>query len=401
MRIAFFIHAAELFGGATQSLLNLIDGLRQHDVELHVTLPMDGPLVERLAERDIPTLVHDSHRWTGYYHASSWRGRAREWLGRRRKAADNRRAARSIASTLSEWRPDVVYSNTSVLPVGAFVARLLNRPHVWHLRDLGELHYPWRYDRGFVATKRSIRRLSRVRIACSETVKTYFGVDVRDRSMEVIRHGVDWSRNFEERRRHREELEIGPRPTTFVVVGSLAPTKGQASAIEALGAIHQRGASARLLLLGQGEPEYVAELQGLASELRVTDSVEFRGHVDPYPSLLEADCALNTSPWDAMPRTSIEAMSSALPIIAHCNGGASELVEDRVTGWTYDGTVGDLTAKMSVAVSAGRDRLREMGLSAWGVVYPQCTIEGCTERVLTTLAPLARHSGASREHVTT
>ena len=44
--------------------------------------------------------------------------------------------------------PDIIHTNSSLLPIGAYLAEALNLPHVWHIRELGRLHFNFRFFPG-------------------------------------------------------------------------------------------------------------------------------------------------------------------------------------------------------------------------------------------------------------
>jgi hypothetical protein len=49
----------------------------------------------------------------------------------------NVRVLRPLAAQIRRWGCNLVYSNSSVFPVGAMAAAKLRLPHVWHLREFG------------------------------------------------------------------------------------------------------------------------------------------------------------------------------------------------------------------------------------------------------------------------
>jgi len=40
---------------------------------------------------------------------------------------------------------DIIYTNSSVTPVGKLVAIQEHIPHIWHIRELAELHFSWKF----------------------------------------------------------------------------------------------------------------------------------------------------------------------------------------------------------------------------------------------------------------
>jgi glycosyltransferase involved in cell wall biosynthesis len=115
--------------------------------------------------------------------------------------------------------------------------------------------------------------------------------------------------------------------------GRLLPQKGVHTAIEALGLLHQWGEAegVSLTLLGDGHPQYEAQLRALAAEQQVADRVIFAGRVgrNEIPIWLpNFDIFLFTSTWpEPFGRTIVEAMAAGLVVIGSTVGGSSEIFE--------------------------------------------------------------------------
>src|SRR5580765_5607639 len=131
MRIAFFTHYTELYG-ANRSLLDLIAGLSSYGVRAHVICPSAGDLLDVLAQRGIPAAVLPFEWWVS--PRGALQGAATRWRA-------NFQHLGPIVAELARWEIDVVYSNSSVFPVGAMAAAQLERPHVWHIREFGDRDY--------------------------------------------------------------------------------------------------------------------------------------------------------------------------------------------------------------------------------------------------------------------
>ena len=126
------------------------------------------------------------------------------------------------------------------------------------------------------------------------------------------------------------ELPREPVPGRIVLVGGLAPAKGQADAIRALARLPGR----TLRLVGPDQRGYGDELRRLAGELGV--EVELTGFSpDPARELAQAEVALTCARDEAFGRTTVEAMKLGVPVVAAASGGTLELVRDGETGLLY------------------------------------------------------------------
>jgi len=87
----------------------------------------------------------------------------------------------------------------------------------------------------------------------------------------------------------------------------------------------------RLLLVGSGPLQ--AQLERIAMELGINDSVEFLGlHRDVIPLLQKAWGFILPSRWEGMPNALLEAMSCGIPSIATRVSGSEDIIEDNING---------------------------------------------------------------------
>jgi colanic acid/amylovoran biosynthesis glycosyltransferase len=113
----------------------------------------------------------------------------------------------------------------------------------------------------------------------------------------------------------------------------LSPEKGLDFLIRCLKLLRDRGFSLRLRLAGDGSQR--AELQRLASELNVSEFVEFLGFLNEDEIIREleaSDLFVLPSFVEGVPVCVMEAMAIGVPVIATNIAGTSELVTHGVTG---------------------------------------------------------------------
>lgn len=262
---------------------------------------------------------------------------------------------------IREWKIDLVYTNTSVSPVGRLAAALEGIPHIWHLRELGDLHFSYHYLLPRRVTLGIIKSSAAVICHAKAVRNLYFNKPTVN--IHLVYNGCATREQFDKLLDTRRPIPTHP-VFTFAMLSGLSPRKGQAQAIRALAALNSRGLQARLVLAGGGRQDFTVSLKTMAVDLGVQEMVEFIGLVsDPYPVYFSADCVLICSEHEAFSRAGLEAMSTALPLIARNSGGSPELMENGKTGILYD-TEDELVSAMTRMIQYPTEA-RQMGLAGW------------------------------------
>ncbi len=125
-----------------------------------------------------------------------------------------------------------------------------------------------------------------------------------------------------------QERLCGGNWPNLIICRNLEPIYGISVALQAFAQIRKRFPHARLLIAGSGSQR--VELESLARELGLAESVEFTGQlsseemVDFYH---KGDLMLNPSNVDNSPNSLLESMAAGVPIITTDAGGIPYLVE--------------------------------------------------------------------------
>jgi glycosyltransferase involved in cell wall biosynthesis len=387
LKVAFITHYPNLYG-ANRSLLDLIEGLRKYGVRPYVILPSRGEILTVLQEKKIPfAIIHfrfwidtkkeKTNLWTGYYNAA-------------KRLRQNFKEIPRFEKQLKEWEIELVYTNTSVIPVGALIAKKLNLPHVWHLREFIDLDYGFKLDWGKLSLNLGLRQ-ARAIVANSEAIASYHTKDLERQKVSVIYNGINTLTEFDRLYELRQLIERDNKVYTFAVVGLIQPGKGQDVAIKALGILAKDYPQIRLLLagsLGPAQENYGKELQELVKSFALSEKVEFLGHVDdPYKVYWAADALLMCSRSEAMGRVTVEAMSASLPVIGYDNAGTAEIIEPEKTGLLYRGGAEELASCMRRLVE-NSFWAKQLGEQAWKTAREKYSVEVYAQKVYEVLRSL-------------
>jgi glycosyltransferase involved in cell wall biosynthesis len=122
-------------------------------------------------------------------------------------------------------------------------------------------------------------------------------------------------------------------PLEVLNVAAMSPRKGQALLLDAVAALRSRGLDVRLTIVGDG-PER-AGLEARRAELGLAGHATFTGavgHDEIHGHLRRADVFCLPSFAEGVPTVLMEAMASAVPVIATYIAGVPELVQDGHSG---------------------------------------------------------------------
>jgi glycosyltransferase involved in cell wall biosynthesis len=174
-------------------------------------------------------------------------------------------------------------------------------------------------------------------------------------------------------------------------VGRLSEEKGVDVLLEAL----ERAPALHLDVLGDG-PERPA-LERLASSLRVTDRVTFRGRLPAaavHEAMRSAAMVAVPSRWyENMPITVLEAFAAGVPVVASALGGIPELIDDGRDGILVPPDEPGILAEALAALTDGVDRAFEMGRNARAKVEDRFTPASHLARIDALYAEAAEEAG--------
>ena len=289
------------FGGAGGSERVLVElSKRLHDdFEIVVILMEHGPLEDRFRDQNVEVIV--------------------EPLPGKLRIPLYPSAARRLAERLRGRDVAVVHANgTKAALLGAALAPRLDASLLWMKHG---------HDFNWLAPRLIGPRCDHV--ACvSEAVARSFPEKMQDR-VSVVYPGVETP----------GAPEVAATDPLVLSVGTLIPTKGHDTLIQAIAELRDRGIDARMEIAGGDHrvaPGYGSALRQLVKDLGVSDRVTFLGLVSGMgPVYVRARVVALASrsrragvPAEGAPLALLEAMASAKAVVAGAGGGVDEIVGD-------------------------------------------------------------------------
>ncbi len=263
----------------------------------------------------------------------------------------NRRRVAALRLLLQEQRPNVVVSFIEQANVLALLAaRPLRIPVVISERTDPLRHRPGRV---WEFLRRRVYHRCAALVVLTKDIAEKMRPIVRAQPLFVIPNGVA-----------PQPSVTSDREQIVIAVGRLDAAKGYDRLLRSFALIADQLRSWRLTIVGDGLLR--AELEHLAADLRLEETVRFTGRVaDPSPELARASIFALTSHYEGFPNALLEAMASGLPAVAFDGSSAVRLiVRDGIDGrLVRDGDIAGFAAALSDLMSNDRCR-QEMGNAA-------------------------------------
>ena len=355
LSVCFFAHSS-LLAGAQRSLLELVTELiGGHGFRCAVVLPEDGPLAPLLEAAGARTI----------FGAYSWWGR---------KNGDPAALAEGLTESMEDlltrvlpqvatFAPDVIVTQTLVIPWGAVAAALLGVPHAWHACEFGPRDSSLTFFAPGEAILETIRTSSSLVFVPSLAVeRELFAGLPEGRCLRIGRHVAIAP----------EDLAAPPPPVfsrpgalRLGLFATLTEDKGQRIALSALAELLRRGRDVELIFAGPPAEPFAGDLaraireEGLESRARIVGFLE-----KPYPLMAATDIVLAPFRHEAFARVVLEAMTLGKTIVASDTGALPELIRDGVTGLLVPhGDAGKLADRVEELI-ADREKAGRLGENA-------------------------------------
>jgi glycosyltransferase involved in cell wall biosynthesis len=326
MRILFVSHSAGLYG-AERALLELVKGLKSRGVECLVTIPRRGELLYALRQTGIPVAIVPYSWWVDRPRDFwKWSGR---WLL-------SLMGLPWLVKLVTGWRPDIVFTNTLSVWVGAIASRVVGLPHIWHIHEYVKEDHGMIFHLGETLSLSLVDKLSEIIIVNSEAVARKWKKYIDERKIRVVYYSIEIPPNQDELEQILPLRIVNNWILACALVGRLDESKGQIDAIRAIGELVKDGLPVGLVIVGDGDKSYKHSIQHLIREQKMESYVKLLGYVpEPFNLMRSADVVLMCSRNEAFGRVTVEAMKLGKPVIGAASGGTVELIKDGVNGLLY------------------------------------------------------------------
>ena len=322
INIAHVVHAFDV-GGLENGLVNILNHLDDHFAHTIMCLSRSGRMAERIKNPHVNII--EMHLPTDRFRFPVIR----------------------LAREFQRIAPDIVHTRGWATVDAIWAARIAGVPWVIHGEHGREAGDPNGRNRKRNIVRKCLSPLVIRFVTVSEDLESWLirTVGIPDSKVTTIHNGVDTCR-FSPEARSAARVSLGLDDSVFTIgtVGRLDPVKDHTSLLQAFLPIARSAQPACLIIAGEGRMR--SAIERLGAELNISDKIHLLGERHDIPQVLKAcDVFTLTSIAEGISNTILEAMASALPVVATRVGGNPELVDDGVTGYLVSaGDVAALTA---------------------------------------------------------
>jgi len=374
MKVLFVSNVDNLYG-ASRSLLSLLDGLKSIGVLTIVIIPNIGPLSIELEGKGIEYHI---------YPLKGWASKKKRFHRRFSRGIFNFFLSIHIAIKAKNWDIDIIHSNNSVSPIGAFIAFLLQIPHIWHVREFGREDFGLKYDLGANISYKIMAILSHQIIAISEAVNQKLIQQINPIKVITIYDAVECLKVPDNKNILEEDASSGKQ--LVGIFGTIQPGKGQIDAVNAIKELVKKGVKVHLAIVGEPDPdhsEYFALLKKEISDHKLDQHVSFIGFlVNPYSLMEASEIILSCSRSEAFGRVPVEGMHLNKPIIGTRSGATSELIKNGFNGLLYKpGDYHDLAEQIQYLLENPKE-MERMGENGFNWAVARFSVKRHSEEIL-------------------
>ena len=307
-------------GGATLSFLTLLDFVKQRGDAPFVIIPDDNPgFTTILKNKNIPFYVVPMT----FFCYPIGRKRFLFFIQLFYTFLTEIKAQYQISRIAKKIRPDLIHTNVGPLVTGHFVAQWHQIPHIWHVREYGNLDFNLR----FFPSRDFFLKLIRTDYSISITRDLYrYNKLQNNPKAYVVYNGVCSKNNL---------CDIAKKEKFFLCASRISPEKNFEEIILAFSYFFKKNPDYKLILLGEGLEQYENKIKKMSSSLECSNSILFKGFCNNVSDYMKkATALLVASPFEGFGRMTAEACFNGCLVIGKDSGGTREILS-QTGGFLY------------------------------------------------------------------
>lgn len=342
MNVLFVANCMSVYG-ANRSMFDLANSLRKMGCDAFFFFPLDIEEPEYVT-RNILRQGRFRYKFFHYYSAVHQIGNRRisyEIL----ESKENIKSIKSMIEYVHKWNIDIIHTNSLTHTIGAWLALITKKPHVWHIRENLISDYALTFNNS-LTYRFLLRKAARVICISNSVRKTHHKILDRSR-VTTIYNGFEVNKYL-----LHDSYCKNPKVFHMIICGVVRREKGQLDAVKAIERlVHEYGKKNVYLKIIGNSPygdDYYEKVNSYIEENELDKYVELVPFQEDLSELRkEADIALVCSRAEAFGRVTVESMLSENIVIGADSAGTTEILKHGKTGYLYKtGCIDDLCTKL-------------------------------------------------------
>ncbi len=332
MKVMVLSHTGDILGGAEMSMLDVFDVLSaKYNIKPEFILrePVRG-LAGEMKRRG---WRYSSLPYTFWSDGNPPKKEA-DIL---RNVTINIKAIEKISRIIESTKPDIVMTNSIVCPWAALAAHSQGLPHVWFVREYGDLDHGRVFEIGREKTLADVGNLSELVVTISKSLKSHLIKYIPKDKVTVLYNPFKIDEIIKKSKtkvkspyKYRDSLKL-------IIAGNMAPSKGQLSAIEAVGRLTKKGYDIELCVVGKnGEPPFMGQVEKVIGEYDISERVHMVGFQSNLLAFVKhADVGVMASRMEGFGRVTFEYLVLGKPVIGAKSGATPEMIDEGKNGFLF------------------------------------------------------------------
>lgn len=380
LNVLFLFHYSDLNNGAVRSMVDVIETLiSKYKVNAIVVYPDNrGSAIDYLEKVGVKCYRIFYGRWD-YKKNDNMLIKAKKITISLLKNIVGMVNIYKFNNVLKEEKINIIYSNTSIIYIGALLSKKYKLPHIWHIREFGKEDH----GLGILFGEKNLYRALNNR---TDSV-IYISNSIRDKYCKFIKEKINQNIVYNDispsfiNPKIQFNMDIN-NSVNIAIIGSIQQGKGQLEVVKAIEICHNRGIDVRLHIGGLPEGKYYDDIAEYVESHKMKKYVHFDGFItDVNKYRRNMDIGVVASSNEAFGRVTVEGMLSDMAIIGANAAGTSELISNNETGLLYEvHNVLDLANKIEF-LCLNRDVLRTLAESGFEYAKENFTRSKAAEEI--------------------
>ncbi len=302
-------------------------------------------------------------------------------LGLVNRIDKNLKAYQFLNQLHEKYHFELVYSNTLAVIIGAFWAKRMKLPHIWHIHEILAGPRPL-----IILLSALLDRSTGTPIAVSRAVADNWQPHLKKANIQVIHNGIPYEDFLIKYPLAKKELGLPEDQLIVGMIGRINPWKGQLYFLEMAEILCKKYPNVHFALVGDPFDGYENILDHILEKIKssgLEHRVSYLGFRSDIPAVLQAFdiFVLPSILPDPLPTVVLEAMAAGKPVVATKPGGSEEMVVDSKTGFLIPMTSVSLGAEAIEKLISDPDLVKDFGISGQARVLTEFSLEAFEEKI--------------------